>query len=290
MHTQIGWMHTVTLIGCLGLSLTIAAAGNALSSSSPSTAAAQSSAASGTAPEPLRQELDQLKRTMQAIQDRIQELEKQQADKPAAEPAKSTPQPGQPAPAPPAPAYGNILPGMRVGGYGSFRFEASSLDDVGNTFTFRRFVLSLDTAIAERLRLAIEVEFERFTSLELERSTTSSNGGLRVEQAIEGSGDTELSLEQAWLNGLLRELTFANGAVTELERENRYIDRITAGRGSYRYRQPSAQGDGRSSGSSLPARWNSRPRGCRSTSAALATGMRWIGWDAFSASTGCVMR
>jgi hypothetical protein len=35
--------------------------------------------------------------------------------------------------------------------------------------------------------------------------------------------------EQAWLNGLLRELTFANGAVTELERDNRYIDRITVG-------------------------------------------------------------
>jgi hypothetical protein len=35
--------------------------------------------------------------------------------------------------------------------------------------------------------------------------------------------------EQAWLNGLLRALTFENGAVTELERENRYIDRITVG-------------------------------------------------------------
>jgi hypothetical protein len=198
MHTQIGWMHTVTLIACLGLSLTIAEAGHAASSSSPSTAVAQSSVASGSAPEPLRQELDQLKRTMQAIQDRIQELEKQQADKPVAEPARSAPQPGQPATAS-APAYGNLLPGVRVGGYGSFRFEASSLDDVGNTFTFRRFVLSLDAAIAERLRSAVEVEFERFTSLELERSTTSSNGGLRVEQAIEGSGDTELSLEQAWL-------------------------------------------------------------------------------------------
>jgi hypothetical protein len=149
----------------------------------------------------MRQELDQLKRQMQAIQDRIQELEKPPSEKPATEPARSAPQLEKPpaTPAAPSPAYGNILPGVRAGGYGSFRFEASSLKDVGDTFTFRRFVLSLDAAIAERLRSAVEVEFERFTSLELERNTSSSNGGLTVEQAIEGSNNTEISLEQAWL-------------------------------------------------------------------------------------------
>jgi hypothetical protein len=35
--------------------------------------------------------------------------------------------------------------------------------------------------------------------------------------------------EQAWLNGLLSDLTFENGVVTELERENRFVDRITVG-------------------------------------------------------------
>jgi hypothetical protein len=201
MHTQIRRMDTLTLVGLLGLSLTIAEAGKAPLSNPPSPAVAQSSATSGASSESLRQELDQLKRTMQAIQGRIQELEKQQSEKPAAEPARSAPQPEKTpaAPAESSPAYGNILPGVRVGGYGSFRFEASSLDDVGNTFTFRRFVLTLDAAIAERLRSAVEVEFERFTSLELERNTRLSNGGLRVEQAIEGSSDTEISLEQAWL-------------------------------------------------------------------------------------------
>jgi hypothetical protein len=38
-----------------------------------------------------------------------------------------------------------------------------------------------------------------------------------------------LRWEQAWLNGLLREASFENGAVTELERENRYVDRLTLG-------------------------------------------------------------
>ena len=201
MHGQIGWMNTVTLVGLLGLSLTIAEAGNAPLSSAPSAAVAQGSATSASSSESLRQELDQLKRTMQAIQDRIHELEKQQSEKPAAEPATSAPQPEKPAtvPAAPSPAYGNILPGLRVGGYGSFRFEASSLDDVGDTFTFRRFVLTLDAAIAERLRSVVEVEFEHFTSLELERTTSPSNGGIKVEQGIEGSNGTELSLEQAWL-------------------------------------------------------------------------------------------
>jgi hypothetical protein len=201
MQMRIGWSSTVTLMGLLGFTLTMVEAGNASSSKAPTTAVAQTSATTGSSSESMRQELDQLKRQMQAIQDRIQELERPLSEKPAAEPARTAPPPETPPTLPVAPssAYGNILPGVRVGGYGSFRFEASSLKDVGDTFTFRRFVLSLDANLAERLRSGVEVEFERFTSLELERTTSPSNGGLTVEQAIEGSNSTEISLEQAWL-------------------------------------------------------------------------------------------
>ena len=153
MQMRIEWIKTLTFVGLLGLTLTVAEAGNASSSNAPTTAVAQSSAISGPASDSMRQELDQLKRQMQAIQDRIQELEKPPAQRPAAEPprpapepGRATPQPEQPpaVPAAPSPAYGNILPGVRLGGYGSFRFEGSSLKDVNDTFTYRRLVLSVD--------------------------------------------------------------------------------------------------------------------------------------------------
>lgn len=199
MQMRIGRINTLTFAGLLGLTLTVAEAGNASSSNAPTTAAAQSSATTGPASDSMRQELDQLKRQMQAIQDRIQELEKPPAEKPAAEPGRAIPQPEQPPPAALSPAYGNILPGVRLGGYGSFRFEGSSLKDVSDTFTYRRLVLSVDANIAERLRSGVEIELERFTQLELERTTSPSNGGLGVEQAVGGSDDSELSVEQAWL-------------------------------------------------------------------------------------------
>jgi hypothetical protein len=223
MYTRIGWMNMLTLAGLLGVSVAIAEAGNAQVNSPRPGAVAQSPAPAESAPNALGQELEQLKRTLQAIQDRIQVLEKQQPQKPAREPGKPAPEPAKavPEPAKPAavpaettPEYGNILPGVRVGGYGSFRFEGSSLKDVGDTFTFRRFVLTLDAAIAERLRTAVEVEFEHFTKLELERNTAPSAGGLRVEQAIEGSNESELSLEQAWLEYELTPwLQFKGGAI-----------------------------------------------------------------------------
>jgi hypothetical protein len=36
-------------------------------------------------------------------------------------------------------------------------------------------------------------------------------------------------LEQAWLNGLLQNVTFENGVVTNFEQQNRYIERLTLG-------------------------------------------------------------
>jgi hypothetical protein len=202
-------MNTLALVGLLGFPLAVAEAGTAQVSSPQPKAVAQGSATSGSSSDAMSQELEQLKRSMQSIQDRIQQLERQQMEKAAPEPEKPAAQPPEP-----TPSYGNILPGVRVGGYGSFRFEASNLKDVGDTFTYRRFVLSVDAAIAERLHTAAEVEFEHFTQLELERNTGPSAGGLQVTQGIKGSDDSELSLEQAWLAyDLTSWLQYKGGAI-----------------------------------------------------------------------------
>ncbi|MFQ5853404.1 MAG: hypothetical protein ACE5JU_22830, partial [Candidatus Binatia bacterium] len=97
------------------------------------------------------------------------------------------------------PLYKRILGQTRIGGYGSTRYGTSNLDDLHNSFTFRRFVLTADAPIAERLKYSLELEFERFTELELERKTFPTAGGLKVVQAVEASPESEISLEQGWL-------------------------------------------------------------------------------------------
>jgi len=97
------------------------------------------------------------------------------------------------------PVYRELLDRVKVGGYGSFRFESNSLPSVNNTFTLRRVVMTTDANIAPRLRSYFEIEYERFRQLELEKSFTGQDGGLQTETAVEGTNDSELSLEQAWL-------------------------------------------------------------------------------------------
>lgn len=92
-----------------------------------------------------------------------------------------------------------LLERVKLGGYGSLRYENNSLDELHSTFNFRRFVLTTDAKIAPRLRFYAELEFERFRKLELERSTKPEGEGLEVEQAIEGTNESEIALEQAWL-------------------------------------------------------------------------------------------
>lgn len=94
---------------------------------------------------------------------------------------------------------GDIVGRTKIGAYGSMRYGTSSLDDLHNSFTFRRLVLTTDSPITERLRAYMELEFERFTELEIERKSFPAAGGLKVEQAIEGSNQSEISLEQAWM-------------------------------------------------------------------------------------------
>ncbi|HEY7534510.1 MAG TPA: hypothetical protein VH878_01020, partial [Thermodesulfobacteriota bacterium] len=89
---------------------------------------------------------------------------------------------------------------VKLGGYGSFRYEylTAAHDDL-NTFTFRRLVLTADAKPVDRISIYTELEFERFLNIEVEKSTTKQNGGLVFEQEIESSNESEISLEQAWL-------------------------------------------------------------------------------------------
>ncbi|WP_397547432.1 hypothetical protein ABUL39_03420 [Rhodothermus marinus] len=86
----------------------------------------------------------------------------------------------------------------RLGGYGAIRFETTNLEHQYNTFTFRRFVLTTDVAITSNLRFLSELELERFRLLELEK-VVEAEGGVTVEQAIEGTDQSEIAIEQAWL-------------------------------------------------------------------------------------------
>ncbi len=108
----------------------------------------------------------------------------------------------------------SLLERVKIGGYGSVRFEGNSLNKLADTFTFRRFVLTTDAQIAPRLRFYTELEFERFRKLELERSVDRAGAGLLVQQAIGGTNDSEIALEQAWLQYDLTDwLSLRGGAV-----------------------------------------------------------------------------
>src|SRR5262249_9149381 len=103
---------------------------------------------------------------------------------------------------------------VRLGGYGSFRFEANNNPADNNTFTYRRFVLTTDANIAPRLHAYAEVELERFRELEVEKSLEPADGGLLATQTVEATNNSEISLEQAWLQYDIQPwLKFRGGAV-----------------------------------------------------------------------------
>jgi hypothetical protein len=164
---------------------------------------------------------DRIDRMERELQELKREMQRRNAGTPAAAPAPAAPKtaeaPPPPAATPPpavatAPApekagamqtAGNVVDEIarrvNIGAYGSMRYEASNIDEAHSTFTFRRFVLTADGQIAPRLKAAMELEFERFRKLELEKSSGPDEGGLTVEQTVEGTNDSEISLEQAWL-------------------------------------------------------------------------------------------
>jgi hypothetical protein len=108
-----------------------------------------------------------------------------------------------------------VVDRVKVGGYGSFRYEGNDLSNSSQTFTYRRFVLTADANIAARLRGYFELEFERFRELGVEKTLMPQDGGLAAEQAIEATNNSEISIEQAWLQyDLWRQwLSFRGGAV-----------------------------------------------------------------------------
>jgi len=99
----------------------------------------------------------------------------------------------------------NLFDRVRVGGYGSMRFEANDVASGNNipggsagAFTFRRLVLTTDSRPAPRLRVYSEIEFERLFEIEAEKETERSPEGSAFKQTTEGNAGGEISVEQAW--------------------------------------------------------------------------------------------
>lgn len=119
---------------------------------------------------------------------------------------------------PPGQRYGRgiFADKVKIGGYGSFRFEANNIDlgpQIGNlprvrrgfnSFDFRRFVLTVDATPVERLRVYTEIEFERLNEIAIERTAipenrgTRNRAGTRFIQEVEGQSSGEIAIEQAW--------------------------------------------------------------------------------------------
>ncbi len=150
--------------------------------------------------------VEELEEQVKALNEKIEQVkrEREEQKKAEVEPAKEARQP----------FYREALERVRVGGYGSIRFESNTLDEVGSTFTFRRFVLTTDATPADRLKTYFELEFERFQVLEVERTTTPAEGGLQVQQAVEATPGSEIAIEQAWVQYDITDwLKFRGGAV-----------------------------------------------------------------------------
>jgi hypothetical protein len=140
--------------------------------------------------------IERLEHQIQDLQREVEELKQERGQRAEPSPAKTTAEKPDERGAETEPS---ILERVKLGGYGSLRFEHGSADDTHDTFTFRRFVLTADAAIAPKLRFYLELEFERFRQLELERHAQVEEGGLKVEQAIEGTNESEIAIEQVWL-------------------------------------------------------------------------------------------
>ena len=99
----------------------------------------------------------------------------------------------------------NLGDRVRLGGYGSVRFETNDVAQGNNIpggsaagFTFRRLVLTADARPASRLRVYTEVEFERLFEIGSEKQSSHVPGSLNLKQTLEGNNGGELALEQAW--------------------------------------------------------------------------------------------
>ena len=170
-----------------------------------------------------KERIERLERQIDELSREVKELKAHQKEEAEAKSAV----PAAPAPTPPAatasapsaaPSTGAATAGstaeatiaairdrVQLGGYGSTRFETNSATNENTTFTLRRLVLTADAAIAPRLRSYFELEFERFRELELEREVISENNGLTIKQGVDGTNESEIELEQAWLEYAITE-------------------------------------------------------------------------------------
>ncbi|HSD11212.1 MAG TPA: hypothetical protein VLF14_09520 [Candidatus Binatia bacterium] len=186
--------------------------------------------ASANAAESEAQKIERLERAVDELKQQIEELKRELVKpEPTAPQAAAAPTPAPAAPAAEArpvaqaeAALAALAERVQIGAYGSTRFESDSADGLDNTFTLRRLVLTGDAAIAPRMRSYFELEFERFRKIELEQKVQSENGGLTIEQGIEGTNESEISLEQAWLEYELARLLRARigGVLVPLGRFN----------------------------------------------------------------------
>ena len=93
----------------------------------------------------------------------------------------------------------NIGDAVKVGGYGSVRFETNSLTaPKPSGFDLRRFVLTTDATPTDRVRAYVEIEFERFGAIEVERAVQRSTNGAKFKEELEGGSGSEISIEQMW--------------------------------------------------------------------------------------------
>jgi hypothetical protein len=168
--------------------------------------------ARGVSPEEIEQKLKALEEQVGILKQELEETKRKAATPaPAPPPAAAPVVPAAPAAAAPAPATPVVqtaeppsalaaslaalkpswLSDIKIGAYGSTRFEASDLPSVGDSFTFRRFVLSGDATIADRIRSVFELEFERLTEIEVEKKTTAEGvpGLLLVAREQQQLGD-----------------------------------------------------------------------------------------------------
>jgi hypothetical protein len=180
--------------------------------------------------------LEELQSQLKELRGQVDFLEKQvqalaQAKQCAGAPKSSSQQPPSPTSASPAlnehsiyqtgagpdtQAKSPLTDSLRLGGYASFRYESNSIGAaprIGSlpaqrrsfdAFDFRRMVLTADATLHERLRFYSELEYERFSELELERAAFPENrgsrnrAGTRLVQELEGGSGSELKMEQAW--------------------------------------------------------------------------------------------
>ncbi|MGH7803243.1 MAG: hypothetical protein ACREQJ_02770 [Candidatus Binatia bacterium] len=168
-------------------------------------------ASSAAAADPRQDRIERLEREIERLRDEVESLKEERKEAPSAAPSEGV-----------AATAAAIADRVKIGGYGSLRFEHNTADDTFDTFTFRRFVLTADAAVAPKLRFYFELEFERFRKLELERGVEVTEGGLKVEQEVEGTNESELAMEQVWLEyAFLQELRLqAGGLLVPLGRFN----------------------------------------------------------------------